>query len=114
MAKTSAELRNRALRKLGKLALGATATGAMADDMDDAYNEVYAKLDNLGLVTWASTEDIPDEYCHDVVSLMAYERADGIPTERLAKIQADSLSAILNISAQIAGKWVNPESVSDY
>lgn len=114
MAKTSIELRNRALRKLGRLALGATATGAMASDMDDAYDEVYAKLDNLGLVTWASTEDIPDEYCQDVVSLMAWARADGIPSERLAKIQADSEVAVLNIAAQIQGKWTNPEQSSDY
>ena len=114
MAKTIAECRNRALVKLGKLALGQTPTSALANDMEDAYNQVYARLELKGLVTWSSTDSIPDEYVEDITSLMAFERAEGIPNDRYVRIANDASRAPLNIAALIAGPYTNPREYTDY
>ena len=114
MAKTIAECRNRALIKLGKLAIGQTATSALANDMEDAYDQVYAKLESRGLVAWSSTDSIPDDFVEDITSLMAFERAEGIPNDRYVRIANDAGRAIGNISATISGPYTNPREYTDY
>lgn len=114
MAKTKAECRNRALIKLGKLAVGSTATSALASDMEDAYDQIYARLDAKGMATWSSTDSIPDEFVEDVTALMAFERSEGIPGERYARIASDANRAFINIASTIAGKWTNPREYTDY
>lgn len=114
MAKTIAECRNRALVKLGKLPLGQTPDGASADDMEDAYTQVYARLARRGVVSWSPTDSIPDEFVEDIVSLMAFERAEGIPDSRYMRLMGDANRAFGNICATHSGKWVNPRKVTDY
>lgn len=114
MAKTIEEVRNRALVMLGKLALGATPTGALAADMEDVYDQVYAKLERRGMVTWSNTDDIPDEFVEDVTSMMAFERSEGIPADRYARIADAAARAYGNIAALIDGKWTNSRKYRDY
>lgn len=114
MAKTIAEVRNRALVMLGKLPLGQTPASALANDMEDAYNQVYARLEARGLVTWSSTDSIPDEFVEDVTALMAFERAEDIPESRYVRIASAAQRAPANISATIAGRWTNPRPYTDY
>lgn len=114
MAKTKAECRNRALRKLGKLAIGQTAEAGIASDMEDAYDQIYARLENKGLVTWSSTASIPDEFVEDIVAIMAFERSEGIPDSRYARIRDDASRAQISISSLIEGKWINDKQVEDF
>ena len=114
MAKTIAECRNRALIKLGKLAIGQTPTSALSDDMEDAYNQIYARLEAKGMTTWSSTDSIPDEYVEDITSLMAFERSEGIPNERFARLRDDASRALINISSTLSGKYNNPRDYTDY
>lgn len=114
MAQTIAQVRNRALTKLVKLPLGQTPTGAQADDMENAYNQVYSRLEQLGLVSWSSTDDIPDEFVEDVVSLMAFERAEGVPDNLYVRLRDDASRAVPAISNYIAGTWENPREYTDY
>lgn len=113
MAKTRAQIRDRVLRKLGKLSIGQTAEAEIADDIEDAYDQVYASLEADGLVTWLSSS-VPDEFVEDVVNLVAMERSESIPNDRYQRIALAATSAKLNISAKIAGKWVNPREVLNY
>lgn len=114
MAKTKAEVRNRALVMLGKLALGQTPTAALANDMEDAYDQIYKRLESRGMVTWSDTDSIPDEFVEDITALMAFERSEGIPGERFQRIQLAASSAYRNISAIIEGPWTNPREYTDY
>ena len=82
--------------------------------MEDVYAQVYARLDRRGMVTWSSTDSIPDEFVEDVTSLMAFERAEGIPESRYARLAGDANRALINISATISGPYVNPRQVTDY
>ncbi len=114
MAKTKAEMRNRALVKLGKLPLGQTPDGAASSDMEDVYDQVYARLELKGMVTWSSTDSVPDEYVEDVTALMAFERSEGIPDSRYIRIRDDANRAFINISSIISGDWENPRDVEDF
>lgn len=114
MAKTKAQVRNRALIKLGVLAKGQTAESIDADDMDDAYDQVYARLEQKGMVTWSSTDDIPDEFVEDVTALMAFERSENIPEARYIRIASDASRAFINISSLIQGEYENPREYTDY
>lgn len=118
MSKTATEVRNRALWKLGRVPRGSTATGAIADDMDDAYTQVYAELNLMGLVTWASTDSIPDEFVEPIVNLMCLRRSEGISQERLQKLIVDAGPrgelAKLDISALISGTYQDPREYTDY
>lgn len=114
MAKTISQCARRALEKIGKLPLGQTPTAALENDMIDAYDQVYARLENRGLVTWSSADSIPDAFVEDVVALMAYERSEGIPDSRFMRIKEAASFAPDTISATISGKWTNPRPYTDY
>lgn len=114
MAKTKTQLVERALQKLGKLALGQTAEAAMQDDMEDAYDQIYARLENKGMTVWSSTDSVPDEFVEDVVALMAFERAEGIPEARYQRLFNDANRAFVAISATVSGKWLNSRDVEDF
>jgi len=114
MPKTKAECRNRALRKLGKLAIGQTAESQLAADMDDAYDQTYARLAEMGLVTWGPADSVPDEFVEDVVSIMAFERSEGIPDGRYARLRDDASRALVGISAYISGTYECPRDVEDF
>ena len=113
MAQTKAQIRDRVLRKLGKLALGQVAEAALASDIEDAYDQMHERLKFRGLVTWDSS-NVPDEFVEDVVAITAFDRAEGIPAERYARIESAAARATINISATLAGKWVNPRNVEEF
>jgi hypothetical protein len=114
MPKTKAECRDRALRKLGKLAIGQTAEAGIASDMEDAYDQIYARLDQLGLVTWSSTGSVPDEFVEDITAMMAFERSERVPDSRYARIRDDASRALTSISAYISGEYENPRDCEDF
>ena len=114
MPKTIAEVRNRALVMLGKLAIGQTPDGALSSDMEDVYDQVYKRLELAGKVTWSSTGSIPDEFVEDVTALMAFERSEGIPESRYIRIRDAASRASSTITSNVQGRWVNPRKYTDY
>lgn len=114
MPKTKSQLRDRALVMLGKLSLGQTPPAALADDMEDVYDQIYAKLEKRGLVTWSSTDSVPDEFVEDVTSLMAFERSEGIPDTRYLRIKEAAAAALKTITHNIDPHWKNPRKFTDY
>ena len=73
---TAAQIRNKAASKLGIKAIGQTLENAVSSDLDEAYDEVYARLRDEDLVSWHSTAEVPDEVVSPVVDLVAFARAD--------------------------------------
>lgn len=114
MARTITEVRDRALFILGKLARGQTATGELADDMDRAYDQIYQSLETQNLVSWGSTDDIPDEFVEDIALLIAFERSESIPTERFQRIGVRVQGSLERIAAKINKSYQSPFTSEDY
>ena len=114
MARTIAEVRDRALFILGKLATGQTAKGELADDMERAYDQIYDSLETQNLVSWGSTDDIPNEFVEDVALLMAFERSESIPTERFQRIAVRGQGSLERIAAKINKSYQSPFTNEDY
>jgi len=74
MPVASTEIRNRALRKLGVIGWGESPDSSSSADMDLVYGEVYKRLEDMNLTTWASDADVPDLMVKEVVALCALER----------------------------------------
>lgn len=92
MSVTKAEIRDKALKKLGVFGTGTTASSGKAADLDQAYLEVYEQLLRRRLVTWDTDEEIPNEYVHSVVALVADARKDEyrIPNDLFQRITLDA------------------------
>ena len=74
MAKTKAEIRNRAASDyLGILRLGQSLQPQDDDRISDAYDEIYEQLKKDGLAFWASTASVPAQYVPHVVALVAQQ-----------------------------------------
>ena len=114
MSRTIAEVRDRALVILGKLARGQTAEGGLADDMERAYDQIYSSLETQTLVTWGPTEDIPTEYVEDIALLMAFERSESIPSERFQRIAIRVQGAIERIAAKMNRSYESPFTAEDF
>ena len=85
---TAAQIRERALRKLGINAAGQTTQAEVREDLDQAYQEVHAMLSTKNIAPWDFDEDIPDEFAEPVVFLVADSRKDdyAIPNDRYQRI----------------------------
>ena len=99
MAVTRAEMANRALRRCGVLAFGQAVDANRTNAALQAYDEVYAYLEELGIVDWGSTASVPNEYAYFVISLTAYTLCDDISVSnsRYQRITRDSNNAEPNI-----------------
>ena len=73
---TKAEIRNRALRKLGVLEAGGTPTADEITDVEEAYDALYGYLESKDAVTWDSDESVPVEAETPMVRLLMAEIAD--------------------------------------
>lgn len=110
---TAAKIREKALNKLGVSSTGQTTQSAIQEDLDDAYTEVYAMLDALGLTTWDSDEEVPDEMVIPVVFLVAGARKDeyNIPNDRYQRVATDGSIAVgLIREMQASNVYKTPEA----
>ena len=117
MSVSRAEVANRALRENGKLAMGQADNSNLTDAALQAYDEVYAYLDNLGITDWSSTAAVPDEYAFWVVAMVAYALIGqlGTPADRVAKITRDYVQAELKIRRVFEdGYTTDATKVSDF
>lgn len=90
MAKTKAEVRDRAATELGRLRLGQSLQHQDKVRIEEAYDEVYADLKDEGLNTWASDASVPDELVPFVSALVALRCTNtyGVSQERLQRIMS--------------------------
>ena len=89
---SAADIRERAVKKLGLRSLSQTTRSEIATDIDQAYTEVYAMLSVKSLTPWDFDEAVPDEFAKPVVDLVADARKDeySIPGERYLRITLDA------------------------
>lgn len=88
MAKTKAQVRDRAATELGRLRLGQALQSQDATRIGEAYDEVYADLKSEGLNIWASTGSVPDELVPFVSGLVALRCVGtyGVSRDRFQRI----------------------------
>ena len=88
---TSAQIIEDAAWILGEQGEGQVLESWVSGDLSDALTEVYSTLRQLNLVTWASTDAIPDEYVVPMAMLIADERKTKyqIPDNRYMRIMAE-------------------------
>lgn len=89
---TTAEIRQKAAKKLGLVGTGQTLQSNIAEDLDNAYLEVFGEIEALGIAGWGiSTSDVPAAFVHAIVSWVAGTRVDeyGISGERYQRIMMD-------------------------
>jgi hypothetical protein len=58
------------------LEAGQTVSSADATDVDAVYSALYANLVERGVITWGSSDEVPDEAERPMVALLAAEIAD--------------------------------------
>lgn len=90
MPSTKAEIRDRAAEELGVLRLGQALQHQDQVRIEKGYDEVYAELKSDGIVAWASTASVPDEYVPPMAFLVALNCSGvyGLSQERFARIVA--------------------------
>lgn len=97
VAKT--EVRNRALRSLGVIGWGETPDSVIQADMDQAYTEVYKRLEDANLTTWAEDADVPDNIVPNVVLLCALARMND---HRVNPNRKQELTALAGLNGEKA------------
>ena len=113
MAKTKAQIVERAARKLGKLAAGQNLEADFEGQLNDTYDQVYDELDSKGLAAWAS-DSVPDRYVPHIVALVALDNLGGVPQRRQQEIVAFASRARIEIAGMANRGYVNPLPVSNY
>ena len=88
---TQAQIRQTAAENLGILGEGTVLPSYATGDLNNAISEVYNILRKLNLVSWASTDSVPDEYAAPFAMLVADQRKTKyqIPDSRYMRVMAE-------------------------
>jgi hypothetical protein len=73
---TPTELRRKVLEKLQVIAAGESAHASDGQVVQDKYEALHAILLDSELIDWSISEEIPDEYKHLIVNMVAAECID--------------------------------------
>ena len=73
---SKAETKQLAGELLRIVPIGQTLQSHHDTRMGEAYDEVYAELQSIGLPVWDTDEEMPDEITPHFVGLMAFNKAD--------------------------------------
>ena len=113
---TQADVRKRALRKLGLASTNQAPTSDLDSDMQAAYTEVYTMLETLKLTFWGESSAVPDEEANNMASLMAFERVNdyGIGTERYARIEREKMAAMQNFRMMAVNEYTSTADPEDF
>lgn len=93
---TQADVRNKAAKRLGILGIGQVLQADIAEDIDEAYDEIFQELQTLGLTTWATDDDIPEQFVVPVVAMVAASRATeyGLSESQYVRIMSEAAIAM--------------------
>ena len=113
---TAAQIRNKAGFLLGVKALGQTLTNSVSSDLDEAYDEVYARLRDEDLVSWHSTQDVPDELVSPVVDLVAFARINeyAVSDSRYQRISLAASQAEIRIRRSLQDDYFTNQDEAVY
>lgn len=113
---TSAQIRTTAAENLGILGEGETLPSYETGDLNQAITEVYNELRRMNLVTWASTDNVPDEFARSFAMMVAESRAVKyqIPTERYQRIKLERDEAIMRFRALQAKQKITQTPIENF
>ena len=113
MAATAAQIRNKAAQRLGLKSGTLNLSSDISDDLDEAYNEIWADLEAKDIVNWDLTESVPDEFVNPVVDLVAESRVVdyAVSRERFSRIVAAASTAEKRIRKVLDDYVYKPVSV---
>lgn len=113
---TAAKIRDKAGQKLGVKALGQALESSVSDDLDDAYTEVFERLRAEDLVSWHSTEEVPEELVSPIVDLVAFQRVDeyGVNSERYQRLAVAASQAEVRIRRTLQVDYFTNEDEAVY
>lgn len=117
---TKAELVQQVGEDLALVAIGQGLDSQDKTRIENTYTQVYNKLKQLGLATWASTGDIPSE-CTPYVALMVEEKlltTYSVPDARYQRIKLDAgldgKEAVKNLTALLDISTPDYAELTDY
>jgi hypothetical protein len=113
---TQAEVRKRALRKLGLASTSQAPTSDLDSDMQEAYTETYTMLERQSQTFWGESLDVPDEIANHLAALMAFTRANdyGIGTERYQRLAAERTVALREFRMMAVNEYNSSDDPEDF
>lgn len=92
---TKNDLIIRVLRKLRELEADETGSSEDVSLVGAKYDEVYAELNERGLVNWSSTGEIPNTHAQAVIAIVAFRSADDfyVDEQRYQRLGAEEQGA---------------------
>ncbi len=121
MALTKVQIRDRVANDLGVLPLNQSLPAQHVTRIEQAYDEVYARLKTRGLATWASTASVPNDLCPYVIALVCDNCLNtySVSVERWSRIKAiagvkNGDDAIRAIRELVSPEYVSQENPTDY
>jgi len=114
------EAKQRAGEILRLTAIGQSLESQNDTRMGEAYDEVYARLEILGLTSWDTDEEMPDEVTPNFLWLMAHNKMDliGVSTELRNRIIShtgiDGEAAIREIRGLVRSTYASQSEPEDF
>ena len=105
---------------LGITVIGQALQSQHTVQMGEAYDEVYAELENIGLALWAKADEMPDEITPHFTALMAWNKRTtyGISEARyqrlLLQVGDEGKKAISRIRMLLSQAYSNADEATDY
>lgn len=117
---SKAQIRQRVGEDLGLVPIGQTLENQDQSRIDMTFNEVYNRLKEKGLATWASTADVPTEIVPYYVLMMEEKllTSYSVPESRFLRIKNDAGDdgdkALNNISELVTPEYESTDEVEDF
>tara|TARA_R110000803_G_scaffold206573_1_gene273933 strand:+ start:5793 stop:6155 length:363 start_codon:yes stop_codon:yes gene_type:complete len=119
MSRTKAQVVTYTAEMMGLIGTGETQTTDMTDDLGLAYDQLYAELDRIQTVEWASTS-CPDEHIEDFACMMAVRRSHrwDIPDKNyqriVLRVGVDGKKGADNLRTVMAKPWSGQTIAGSY
>ena len=110
-----AQIRNEALGKLGVLASGATANSEDASLIDDAYDQVFAALEERD-IAFFDQDDVPDEAINPLAAKVAWSKITNfnVSDKRYMRINFEASTADRDLCTVMNGSYISAHHDTDY
>jgi len=117
---TKAEIRQRVGEDLGLVPIGQSLESQDQARIDASFDEAYARVKENGLVSWASTAEVPDRIVPYFCLIMEEKLATSysLPESRNLRIKTDAGPngeiALANIAKLTIQQYESIDSATDY
>jgi len=109
MSRTTKELSEKVLRKLGRLPAHQTMTASQEKHVTDEYDDLYQELLDNSIVNWASSDDIPSNVYNPIYNILRERlKADfGVPGMGTSELELYERRMRLKISKVITNPYIS-------